>query len=139
MEEARTLSPVQGKLDALEVLGLAVQMPEVTLAQNGRTKFVVQAIRRSLPSSWIRNRIMPRCCWGMLFLFRPAESSDGSSASYQADDRHDDGKHQQQVNQAAGDVESPSKQPQDEQNRKNGPEHGLPPVRPRIAHWAANN
>lgn len=54
-------------------------------------------------------------------------ASNGSSAGHEADDRHDDGKHQQQVNQAAGDVESPPKQPQDEQNRKNGPEHGLPP------------
>ncbi len=54
-------------------------------------------------------------------------SSNGSSACHKADDRDDDGKYQQQVNQAAGDVEPPPKQPQDEQNRKNGPEHGLPP------------
>jgi len=75
-----------------------------------------------------RNRNMPRCCQGMCFLDRPADALLNSApASHQTDDRHDDGDHQQEVNKTAGNVKSPTQQPQDEQDRKNCPEHGFIP------------
>jgi len=49
-----------------------------------------------------------------------------SSASNEIYDQHDQCNHQQKVDQRAGHVETPSKQPQNEQDRKNRPKHRSP-------------
>src|SRR5215467_12772679 len=56
-------------------------------------------------------------------LHRLRGSKYGPSSGDQLDEQYHYSDDQQQVNQAAGNVKSEPKQPQDEQNRKNGPKH----------------
>jgi hypothetical protein len=44
-------------------------------------------------------------------------------AAHQVDDQHDECKHQQQVNQSAGDVKAKTKKPQNQKHNKNCPKH----------------
>jgi len=53
----------------------------------------------------------------------PGNSNDGSAAGDQVDDEHDQRGNQQQVNQAAGYMQTEPEEPENQQNRKNGPEH----------------
>jgi FtsZ-interacting cell division protein ZipA len=50
-------------------------------------------------------------------------ASHCSSAGHQVDDQHNHRNHQQQVDQASCDVEAPSQQPENQQNRENCPKH----------------
>jgi hypothetical protein len=47
-----------------------------------------------------------------------------AAARHQADDSHNDRQHKQKVDQTPCNVKSPPKKPKNEQDRKNGPEHG---------------
>jgi len=49
--------------------------------------------------------------------------SDCTAARHQVNDGNNDRENQQQVNQATRNMESPTQQPQNQQNRKNGPKH----------------
>src|SRR5262249_23676783 len=50
-------------------------------------------------------------------------SNDGSAAGDQVDDEHDQRGNQQQVNQAAGYMQTEPEEPENQQNGKYGPEH----------------
>src|SRR5437764_473423 len=50
-------------------------------------------------------------------------SNDGSAAGDQVDDEHDQRGNQQQVNQAAGYMQTEPEEPKNQQNGKYGPEH----------------
>jgi hypothetical protein len=51
---------------------------------------------------------------------------DGASPAYQVEDQNYHGDHQQQVDEAPGDVEAEAQQPQDQNDCKDRPEHFLP-------------
>ena len=53
-------------------------------------------------------------------------SDYAATARDQIDDQHNQGDHQQEVNQATRDVEAEAQQPHNQQDHKNGPEHGDP-------------
>ena len=51
----------------------------------------------------------------------------GSAARKQVNHRHDEGDYQQQVNKRTGYMKSPSQEPQNNQDRENGPQHRVRP------------
>lgn len=56
-----------------------------------------------------------------------------SSAGNQVNDQHNHGNHQQQVDQAAANMEAESQKPENQQNRENCPKHVFPSHEPRQA------
>jgi hypothetical protein len=59
------------------------------------------------------------CCSSAVLL-------DGPSSRDQINDRDDQSDHQQQMNQAAGHMESPAQKPEDDEDCKNRPKHRYP-------------
>jgi hypothetical protein len=49
-----------------------------------------------------------------------------ASAGDEVEDEYDERYHQQQMDEAAGNVEAESEQPQDQNNYEDGPEHFIP-------------
>lgn len=65
-------------------------------------------------------------------------ASNGPAPRHKVDDQHNDRNHEQEVDQASSNMESPTQQPENQQNRKNGPKHTRSP-RARRAGYVPEN
>jgi hypothetical protein len=67
---------------------------------------------------------------------RPLASKSASPSRHQVDDKNDERYNQQKMNQAARDVKTETKQPQNQNYYKNRPEHFSPPLFSMRVTWA---